>query len=37
MNHVQACLSAREDLERSGHRCRGPVRLVQASLCEEIT
>ena len=34
---VQACLSAREDRETSLHRCRGPVRLVQAFLCEEIT
>ena len=37
MKHVQACLSAREDSERSFHRCRGLVRLVQACLCEEIT
>ena len=28
MNHVQACLSAREDRESSFHHCEGPVRLV---------
>ena len=32
MNHVYACLSAREDRESSFHRFRGPVRLVQACL-----
>ena len=32
MNHVLACLSAREDRESSFHRCGGPVRLVQACL-----
>ena len=37
MKHVQACLSAREESERSFHRCRGRVRLVQACLCEDIT
>ena len=33
MKHVEACLSAREDRESSFHRCRGPVKLVQAFLC----
>ena len=33
MNHVQACLSAREDPESSFHHCGGSVRLVQACLC----
>ena len=28
MNHVQACLSAREDRESSFHHCGGPVKLV---------
>ena len=37
MKHVQACLSAREVLERNFHGCRGPVRVVQVCLCEEIT
>ena len=31
--HVQACLSARKELESSLHHCGGPVRLVQAGLC----
>ena len=35
MKHVQACLSAREDLESSFHRCGGPLRFLQAFLCEE--
>ena len=33
MNHVQACLSAREDRESSIHYCGGPVRLVLDFLC----
>ena len=33
VEHISACLSAREDRESSFHRCRGPVRLVQACLC----
>ena len=33
MEHVQACLSAREDPEGSFYRCGSPVRLVQACLC----
>ena len=32
MNHVYACLSAREDGESCFHRFGGPVRLVQACL-----
>ena len=32
MNHVFACLCAREDQESSFHRCGGPVKLVQAGL-----
>ena len=32
MKHVQACLSARNDLESSFNYCWGPVRLVQARL-----
>ena len=31
--HVQACLSAGEDREKSFHLCGGPVRLEQACLC----
>ena len=34
MKHVQACLSAMEDRESSFHLYGGPVRLVQACLCE---
>ena len=34
MKHLKACLSARVDRESSYHHCRGPVRLVQACLCE---
>ena len=30
MNHVFACLCAREDRESSFHRCGGPVMLVQS-------
>ena len=33
MNHMQPCLSAREDRESSIHHCGGTVRLVQACLC----
>ena len=33
MNHVQACLSTREDRESSIHRLGGPVRLVLDCLC----
>ena len=33
MKHVEACLSASEDRERSFHRCGGTVRWVQACLC----
>ena len=33
MKLVQACLSARKELEGSFHHCAGPVRLVQACLC----
>ena len=33
MKHVEACLSTGEDRESWFHRCEGPVRLVQASLC----
>ena len=29
MNHVEACLSAREDRENCFHHCGGPERLVQ--------
>ena len=32
MEHVQACLSAREDRESSFHHSGGPVRLMQACL-----
>ena len=34
MKHVEACVSAREYRERSFHHCGGPVRVVQACLCE---
>ena len=34
MKKVQACLSAMVDRESSFHHCGGPVRLVQACLCE---
>ena len=37
MQHVQACLSAREDRESCFHQCRGPVRLVQACSCSKRT
>ena len=37
MKDVQACLSARKDVESSFHHCGGPVKLVQASLCAENT
>ena len=37
MNHVEACLSAREDRESSFHHCGRPVRLVQACLCAGMT
>ena len=30
MKHVQACLSARKDLESNFNHCGGPVKLVQA-------
>ena len=33
MKHVQACLSARKDVESSFHHFEGPVKLVQACLC----
>ena len=33
MNHVEACLSAREDRENSFHGCGGTVRLEKACLC----
>ena len=33
MTHVQTCLSARKDVERSVHHCGGHVKLVQACLC----
>ena len=33
MNHVQACLSTREDRESSIHHSGGPVRLVLDCLC----
>ena len=33
MEHVEACLSAREDPESSLHHYGGAVRLVQPSLC----
>ena len=34
MQHVQACLSAREDRERvSFHHCGGSVRLIHGCLC----
>ena len=32
MNHVQACLSAREDRESSFHRYKVSVKLVKACL-----
>ena len=32
MKNVQACLSARKDLESSFSHCGGPVMLVQACL-----
>ena len=35
--HVQACLGAREDRESSFHHSGGPIRLVQACLCAEMT
>ena len=34
MKHVKACFRAREDRENSFHRSGGPVRLLQACLCE---
>ena len=34
VNHVQACLSARKDLESSFHNCGGPVKPC---LCEKNT
>ena len=34
MKYVEACLSAREDRESSFHRSGGPVRLLQAGLCD---
>ena len=37
MKLVQACLSARKQLEGSFHHCGGPVKLMQASLCVGIT
>ena len=37
MKDVQACLSARQDVERSFHHCGGPVKLIQACLCAENT
>ena len=37
MKHVEACLSAKEDLEGSVYHLQGPVRLVQACLRNEIT
>ena len=33
MEHVEDCLSAREDRESSFHHCGGSVRLVQTRLC----
>ena len=30
---MQACLSARKDVESSFHNCGSPVKLVQACLC----
>ena len=33
MNHVQARLSFRKELQSSFHHCGGPVWLVQACLC----
>ena len=33
MNHVEACLSSREDRESSFHGCGGTVRLEKACLC----
>ena len=30
---MQACLSARKDVESSFHNCVSPVKLVQACLC----
>ena len=37
MKHVQACLSARNDVESSFHHCGGPAKLVQACLSAENT
>ena len=37
MRHVQACSTSLEDRESSFHHCGGPVMLVQACLCLEIT
>ena len=34
MKHVEGCLSAWQYRESSFNRCGGPVRVVQASLCE---
>ena len=31
--YVQACLSGREDREKSFHLCGGPLRLEQDCLC----
>ena len=33
MNHVEACLSAREDRENCFHHCGSTVTLVQPCLC----
>ena len=32
MKYVQACISARKDLEICFHHCGGPVKLVEACL-----
>ena len=36
MRHVQACLSASKDGERSFHNCGSPVIVVQACLWAEV-
>ena len=33
MKHVQACLSARKDLQSSFDHCKGAVKLVQTCEC----